>query len=195
MASFTPAFSNIITASELALSLLGTNQDAVGVFNDNFEQIIQNARPVSADVVPRARLMDHPLESGQLITDYKVILPIEILMSVIMTSAYFRDTYREIWNLWQNSTLVTVQTKTGSYSNMVISEQPHEERVERYDAILMYIRFRQVQTDTNSQNFSPAEPAMTDTQILGFKIPSPYTLLAQPLGLATTAQAIAFVLR
>lgn len=192
----TPALlSDAVTAAELALALLGTNQDAVGVFDSNFGQLIPNARPISADVLPRSKLMDHPLETGQLTTDYKVILPLEIQMPVIITAAYYRDTYQQVWNLWQNSTLLTVKTNTGTYSNMVISEPPHEERVERFNAILMYIRFRQIQYNTNASNFAPANPAQSNLNLLGYQIPNPYTLIAQPLGIGTTAQAISFVMR
>lgn len=189
------ALNDTIYAAQLGNALLGVNQDAVAVFDSNLNQVFENARPMSADVHPRSKLLDHPLEQGQIVSDHKVILPLEITMPMVVVSAYYRDTYQEIWNLWKASELLNVQTRTGTYINMVIAEMPHEERVERYDAILLRMRFRQVLSNTGASNYAPADETMTDTQSLGFQYANPYTIAATALGLASTARAIAFMVR
>ena len=141
--------------------------DIIAVFDSNFNQVISNARPLRDEVIPRAKLMDHPLESGQVVTDYKITLPLEISIQFFVTANYYRDTYQQIWNLWQTSELLTVATRVGSFGNMIISEQPHEETPEKFDGITMQIRFRQVQTPAQAQGFAPANSTQADTQTVG----------------------------
>ena len=75
--------------------------DTIAVFDSNFNQVIANARPLRDEVIPRAKLMDHPLENGQIITDYKITMPLELLIQFVVTSQYYRDTYQQIWQLWE----------------------------------------------------------------------------------------------
>ena len=143
------------------------NIDTIAVFDSNFTQVFQSARPMRDEVKPRAKIMDHPLETGQIISDYKITLPTEIAIILFIPSDVYRDTYQEIWNLWQQSETLTVQTRVASYGNMIISEQPHEEKSDIYDAIIMTIRFRQVLTPSQSAPFVPADPTQADTQAVG----------------------------
>ena len=119
--------------------------DTVAVFGSGFTQLFPNARPLQDQVRENSRVMDHPLESGQLISDYKVILPIEIEMPMMVSSAYYLGTYQQIKAAYLSSELLTVLTRTGSYPNMIISEMPHQEDPERYNSITILLRFRQVQ--------------------------------------------------
>ena len=137
--------------------------DTIAVFN-GFTQVFVNARPMKDDVTPRAKLMDHPLETGQIISDYKITLPVEVTIQLLIPALYYRDTYQEIWNLWQTSTTLTVQTRVSSFGNMIISEQPHTETPEKFDAIVMELKFRQVLTPAQQPAFTPADPTQDDTQ-------------------------------
>ena len=198
MPNFTPSsiISDAILAAELAQQYFAdTAADAIKVIDSGNFQAFPNARPMRVDVTPRAKLMDHPLESGQITTDYKIILPLEIRMPVMIQQAYYRDTYQEIWNIWQTSELLTVQTRAGQYSNMIIAEPPHEEKPDQYDVITMNLHFRQVPIVGTPSNYFPANPVQADTTILGYQIPSIYTILGTMLGAATSAQSIAAVVR
>jgi len=137
--------------------------DTIAVFN-GFTQVFVNARPLKDEVVPRAKIMDHPTEAGQIISDYKITLPVEITIPVIIQAQYYRDTYQEIWNLWQTSTVLIVQTRVGSFGNMVITEPPHNETPEKFDAIVMELKFRMVLTPAQQPAFTPADPTQADTQ-------------------------------
>ena len=137
--------------------------DTIAVFN-GFTQVFQNARPMKDDVVPRAKIMDHPVETGQIISDYKITLPVEITIQLLIPALYYRDTYQEIWNLWQTSTILIVNTRAGGFGNMVISEQPHNETPEKFDAIVMELKFRMVLTPTQQPSFTPQDTTQADTQ-------------------------------
>ena len=148
--------------------------DTVAVFGSGFTQLFPNARPLQDQVRENSRVMDHPLESGQLISDYKVILPIEIEMPMMVSSAYYLGTYQQIKAAYLSSELLTVLTRTGSYPNMIISEMPHQEDPERYNSITILLRFRQVQlvqpsvTGTSANpSYAPANPTQAPTQNTG----------------------------
>ena len=117
--------------------------DSVGVFDAEFKQLFAKARPVRASVYEAARVMDHPVESGGTITDHRVIQPIEVELSMLLVEADYRDTYNQIKTLYNSATLLTVQTRTGSYGNMLIAELPHEESPDIQDAITLALRLRE----------------------------------------------------
>jgi hypothetical protein len=164
--------------------------DTVAVFDSSFTQLFPNARPLQDTVRENSRVMDHPLESGQLISDYKVILPIEIELPVIVTSAYYLNTYQQIKAAYLSSELLTVQTRAASYSNMIISEMPRQEDPEKYNAITILIRFRQVQvvqpstTGTPANpNYAPANATLAPTQNVGQLTADPIVGVDGPYGL------------
>lgn len=193
MVNITPvaAFTDAILAAELGISILNVNSDEVAVFDSNFKQVFQKARPLEAEIVPRARFMDHPTEDGQVNTDYKITLPLEIFLPVMIPAPYYRNTYQEIIYLWEKSELLSVQSKAASYASMVIAEPPHKETPDQFDVITVRIRLRQFQIVTANGALSPINPNNSDTQILGEQFPSIYTIIGAGLGAATTIKAIA----
>lgn len=173
----------------MALNLIYPNasSDSVGVFDNNFGQVFINARPMRAVVREILRPLEHPIETGQIITDYSILQPIEIELPVIVMAEFYRDTYQEIRNLFQNRELLTVQTRTGNYTNMIIAEMPHEEKPELYDALPITIKFKQVLIVVASSNFSPADPTQVNTQALGEQ--SSYAVTPVQTTTASTAPA------
>lgn len=147
--------------------LLPFTVDAVAVFNSAFQQVFIHARPARARVFERSSLLDHPIETGQLITDYSIVLPIEIEWPVIVERPYYRDTYQQIRNLYTSKELLTVQTNAASYPAMVIAEMPHEEKPETFDALPLVIKFRQIQLVPDPSTYVPLDPASVDTQPTG----------------------------
>ena len=166
-------------------------RDAVAIFDNNNVQLFYNARPLRADIVPRAKLMEHPIENGQIITDYKITLPMEIRIPVVVAAKYYIDTYQQIYNAWLNSTVLTVQTHIGVFVNMVIAEMPSEENPDRYDVITINLLFRQIPVVGGLSNFNPLNPTQASTSILGYQIPSIYAIAGTALGIASSLRVIA----
>lgn len=100
-----------------------------------FTPILSNARPLSANVRERADLMKHPLEDGSSITDHIVFLPTEITLPLIIAGATFESDFQTLRQLYLAGTLLTIQTRTGAYENMVIGELPHEESSRVFDGV------------------------------------------------------------
>lgn len=147
--------------------LLPFTVDAVAVFNSSFQQVFIHARPARARVYERSALLDHPIENGQLITDYSIVLPIEIEWPIIVEAPFYRDTYQQIRNLYTSKELLTVQTNAANYPAMVIAEMPHEEKPEMFDGLPMIIKFRQIQQVPDPNTYVPLDPASVDTQPIG----------------------------
>lgn len=119
-------------------------QDVVAVFDASFNQIFVNARPVKASVKESAKLMKHPVESGSTQVDHRVFEPIGIDLSMVLTPANYFDTYREIRGVFLGKSTIQVQTKTGLYQNLLISDMPHEESPDTFDTIKMTIKLSEV---------------------------------------------------
>lgn len=119
--------------------------DVVAIFDQNFAQLFELARPIKATVKEDSKLMEHPLETGATITDHTIILPTEIELSLIPTRGEYRDVYQRIRQSFKNRDLLVVQTKTGVYDNLVIQSVPHEEDPEQFDTIAIALKLREVQ--------------------------------------------------
>ncbi len=160
-------------------NIFPSSPDAVGVFDQNFNQQFPNARPLKATIRRNARAMEHPVESGQIITDYRIILPVEIEFPVMVAPQYYADTYQQIRSLFLNSTLLTVITLSDVYQSMIITEIPDEESPDYFNTLIMAMRFKQVQqvspSSTPSTAYSPADPTQTNTQSNGVQNPSNLT--------------------
>lgn len=159
-----PGINLAISAVDLLLSTQAI--DVVAIL-DGFTQVLADARPTRASIRQPSRLLDHTIESGQVITDYSVILPVEIDLSVIVQSVNYRSVAQEIIQLFQTKTILTVQLKEGNFINMVIADMPREETPQQFDAFSMVIRMRQVQVVIAAPPFNALDPTQANTQQLG----------------------------
>ncbi len=173
---FTP--SSIVSDAVLGLNLLtgSLNSDSVGVFDQQtLKQVFAGARPMKADVRETARLMKRPAETGVTISDHKILNPNMIELSLIIPAEFYNSTYQQIRSAWINSTLLSVQTRSGVYRNMVIEEMPHLEDPELYDVITMGLRFTEIQyvvpnsiaPQNAPANYAPLDPVNGNTILRG----------------------------
>lgn len=121
-----------------------SKRDVVGIWDQNFNQFVPFSRPMSCRVTEPTKNMEHPIETGSVITDHRVILPVEIELSLIMDGAYYVDQYAQIKTAMIKAELFYVHTKTGAYKNMMITDIPHEETPENFDTIIMSLKLKEV---------------------------------------------------
>lgn len=119
--------------------------DAVAIYDSNFNQVFINARPIKGAASEDSKLMEHPLETGAVIADHRIILPVEIQLSMILTPDEYRQTYQQIRQAFYAGTQYTVQLRAGGYQNMVIGSMPHDESADIFDTITLAIKLREVQ--------------------------------------------------
>lgn len=172
---------SIFSAAQVALDLLnnGSSVDVVGIYNGTLRQVFAEARPLNAEVRESSMIMKHPVETGTVIADNHIINPVEINILLIIKSEFYNSVYGQIKQAFVSSELLSVQTRTGLYSNMIIADMPHIENPDAYDAVTMHLRLVEilyvvpvsVATQPLPANFSPAEPANSSTVQTGLKYP------------------------
>lgn len=152
--------------------------DIVGVYNqDSMTQVFGNARPAKASVRETSKLLNHPAETGVILSDHKVILQNEINIPMVIDSRYWSSTYQQIRNAWLNSTKLAVQTRTGVYRNMVIQNMPHEEDADMFDVITLGLNLKEVQffapltiaSGNQPSNYVPLNPVNNNTVLRGLQ--------------------------
>lgn len=131
--------------------------DEIGIWDQNWSQVFATARPLSCSVSEPSKNMEHPVETGAVITDHRIILPVEIKLQMIMPAVDKEEVYRAIWSSYLAGTLFTVYTRARSYFNMMIVDMPHEETVEQFDSLAMALSLKEV--IFVSPFFEPLPPA------------------------------------
>lgn len=165
---------SILSDVQLIGNLLTTlsKVDVVQVLDQQtLTQVFSGARPVKAEVRETAQVMKYPVESGVTLSDHRISLPTEISLTCIIPSGQYTQAYPAIRNAWINATLLSVQTRVGTYKNMIIAELPHDEDPDIFSAVTITIKLQEVimiapsSTATAGQlaNFSPANPALQNT--------------------------------
>ena len=137
--------------------------DAVAVFTQDYTQIFRDARAVKATIKEQAKVMEHPIETGAVITDHRIILPVEIELSLILLPVSYQDTYKAIRSYYLNGTLLVIQTRTGIYENQLIVNMPHEETPEQYDAISLNLSLREALFVAPENGVAPEAPQDSTT--------------------------------
>lgn len=153
--------------------------DVVGIFDTGFNQKFFRARPLKATVKETAKVMDHPLESGVVVSDHKIINPIEIELPLVTQSFDYQSVYEQIRKSFLSSELLLIQTKTGVYRNMIISDLPHEEGSEMFDQIAIAMKLREVKIVSSKSRYSPRRASQRSTSKNGEQKPKPTSYAKQ----------------
>jgi len=151
--------------SNLATSVISSfvGQDTVAVYTQDFTQVFRGARAIKAVVKESAKVMEHPVESGAVITDHRIVLPTEVQLSLILTPATYRETYDQISQFYQEGTLLVVQTRSGIYLDQLINSMPHEEDTNLFNTITLALSLKQVQFVTAQYTTRPRNTKNTST--------------------------------
>ena len=116
--------------------------DVVAVLDKEFNQVFPDLTIIKATVKEESKPFEHPLETGALVTDHRIIQPIEIELSALVMEN-FRKVYQQAKSIYLRGDLMTVQTKTDSYPSMLISSMPHEESGDMLDGIMISMSLKE----------------------------------------------------
>lgn len=171
--------------SNVLNSILGTTANT-GAFG----QMFASARPMKATIRETSRVMDHPVETGVILSDHHVINPVEIDLPLIVSSQFYAQTYGQIRQAFVNATPLSVKTRVGVYSDMIVADMPHEEEADAYDVITINLHLKQVlyvvPGGGTLVNFQPADPLDSNTVASGLQ-----QAAALGSGLLSAATAVA----
>jgi hypothetical protein len=150
------------------LSLAGSNVDIVGIYNDTSQVYVQ-ARPLKASVRETSKVMEHPVETGVVLSDHHIINPVEIDLPLVVPALYYGSVYQQIKADFLAATKLSVKTPVNVYGSMIIADMPHEESPEHFSVIIIGLRLKQVLFEVPGSpqplpaNYSPAAAADQNT--------------------------------
>lgn len=137
------------TIFNLATSIVGlfgetSGKDTLAVFNEDFEQVFVDARPMRCSVKEGAMMMQHPVETGQVITDFRIIQPVEVDLTLITARGQEKAVYTEIKQLYLSAKKLTLQSKVATFTNLYVSDMPHRQESDMFDAIQISLKLKEV---------------------------------------------------
>lgn len=162
---------SVVNFTQSIVSLFGV--DIVGIYdNDTFDQLFQTARPMKANVLRDAKIMEHPIETGAIVQDFMILQPVQIELAMLLQGNEYQPLYQQIKQYFMTGTQVSIQTKTDVFPNMLIQAMPHEESPDMFDAIPLALKLRQVQQVTiqyqaltSTQVAAPADQSTVDAGV------------------------------
>lgn len=158
MSSFTQLM-GLVSGAQSAISLFGSSLavDVVRITDEDGNQMFAAARAMRAAVNRSSELCEHPLETGNTITDFKVIKPNVAQLAVFIPGDAYGSVYKEIEQAYTNSTSMIVQTRASSFANMVITDMPHDESPELGDIVAVSLTLKEVVWFTSTVETMPAK--------------------------------------
>lgn len=108
------------------------------------EYLSRSAIIIKADFSDPSKLCTHPVESGVLITDHKVILPKKCTLTLAMPAYYQDIVIKEIDKYFSQSTFLSVHDVSGVYNNMVIVNKPHLTDAKTADRLVFTLDLEEV---------------------------------------------------
>lgn len=161
---FPPAIALTIPSDVLELSG-PLAEDVVAVYDQSYNQMFPMARPVKINVTPRSKLMDHPIEDGSVITDFRIILQTEVELAVLCTGESYQDVFQEVKAAYLSGEVFTIVDKADTYFNMMVETMPYDLTSDMYDGIPIGVRFREIQlVAAQYQPLAAADVKNTDDQ-------------------------------
>lgn len=138
--------------------------DEVGIYDANFRQLFASVRPLKATVSPSAKLFEHPLETGSTVTDHLIVNPDTVEIAAVLEPDEYRSAYAAVRQAFRKGQVFVVQTKAGTYPNMVFQAIPHEESPEMFDTISIVLKMTEVRFVTADYAPLPARKVSNKTQ-------------------------------
>lgn len=144
------------------VSLFST--DVVAIYNDSEDQVFSDSIPMKASVNPQVKSFEHPLETSVVVTDHRVLLPIEIRIQMIIPDGQYVEVYKDIRQAFENADIFSIQTKVDIFDNMLLVGIPHEEDPDKFDAITIELSFKETQFANLTIVTLPADQVSDPTQ-------------------------------
>lgn len=129
--------------------------DTVAVYDSNYSQVFRKARPLKVEVNEDSKIFQHPLEDGTEIFDHRIVLPIEIELSLILTSFDYQNVYEEIKQIFIDADLLIISTRSATYENQIIQSMPHTETSDVYNGLIMTLKTKQADFVTSETSVAP----------------------------------------
>lgn len=118
--------------------------DVVGVYTEDLRAMFQDAHHMAAKIIEDSQMMEQPMEDGSVITDHRIINPVEVQLTVVLAPANYRNAYQQIQAEFIKGTSFSVKTRVTVHERMILKAIPREETSETPDMVAMVLQFREV---------------------------------------------------
>jgi hypothetical protein len=152
----------------MALPSYPTNNtsDIIAIYDNDYNQLFPNVIAMKAQIKETSKAMVHPLETGEEATDHIITNPVEIDLDIFLPSAFYKDTYNSIKQIYTENKLLIVQTRVTTFKNLIITDMPHQEDAKMIDSIIINLKFKEVlfvESQFGSLPISPKKPSSKST--------------------------------
>lgn len=156
------SFSDLMNTASGALSSYSLYASTLAVdvvrITDEFgSQMFTQCRAMRAAINRSSDLCEHPLETGNTISDFKIIKPNIGQLTMFIPADAFGSVYKDIEQAYVNSTSLIVQTRASSFADMVITDMPSDEAPELGDTVAVTLTLKEVRWFTASVETMPAK--------------------------------------
>lgn len=118
-----------------------------------------------ANVNIESDLCDHPIETGQVITDASIIRPISAEVNIVMPTAFYTAIYEQVAQYYREKKKIVLLTKFGVYSNMVIQAMPYKLEKGTVDRPIITLKLRQImEVQPEYEKANIAESGISETE-------------------------------
>lgn len=152
-------------------------EDVVAIYKQldggGTKRILEGAESVQADIDEHMTFYQHPLENGRFIVDHRILQPVAIDFTMILTDSGassllaggggLRDLFGELRDLFIAGTFLAIQTRAKTYPNQVIQAMPHQETAGMFNAITLTFQSSEIQIDRRNRDFEPSSLEAADT--------------------------------
>lgn len=155
-------FSDLMNTASGALSSNGLYTstlavDVVRITNESGAQLFTQCRAMRAAVNRSSDLCEHPLETGNKVSDFKIIKPNVAQLTMFIPADAYGTVYKDIEQAYLDSTSLIVQTRASSFSDMVITDMPHDEAPDLGDIVAVTLTLKEVKWFTSTIETMPAK--------------------------------------
>ena len=116
------------------------------LFLDGEDEVMADIVIMELDVMESSKIMTSPTESGTIIADHRVFIPIEITARCTLPIEDWKKSYDALraWFEQTEAKFLTLATKADNYENMQLIELPHKETSESIQRLFFDLKFREV---------------------------------------------------
>ena len=140
---------------------LASSDKVVGIYDKSYNKLFDKAFINSIDVDIPSKVPSHPRETKGAFSDAKIIEPIKINVSLLITDSSDQDTFPAIQNAYYRNDELCIQSRYDIYENMVIADNPH--KVDSKSGATINLSLQQILLVTNKTEFQPKNIRDKDT--------------------------------
>lgn len=133
---------------------------------ESFVTLFDSVNPTKVSVTDSHQAIKFAIENGENRSDHVVINPISIGVDLLLTGD-IAHRYSIIKQLYDEHTLVGIQTRVGTYQPMLLESLTHDEDPAKVDAIelkLKFIEWKTIEPEYNKKSpKSTKKPKQTST--------------------------------